>query len=82
LIITFWDLSDKYDLNQFKDKSSSLYTFNFDNKIVWLTMSKDDTTMHFSSNSISDINIQLNEDMEKVQGWCTSNDMAINTMCS
>ena len=28
----------------------------------------DDTTMHFSSNSISDINIKLNEDMEKVQG--------------
>jgi hypothetical protein len=37
LIITFLDLSVKYDLNQFKDKSSSLYTFNFDNKIVWLT---------------------------------------------
>ena len=35
----------------------------------------DDTTIHFSSNSISDINIKLNEDMEKVQGWCTSNDM-------
>jgi hypothetical protein len=28
----------------------------------------DDTTIHFSSNSISDINIKLNEDMEKVQG--------------
>lgn len=42
----------------------------------------DDTTIHFSSNSISDINIKLNEDMEKVQGWCTSNDMVINTMKS
>jgi predicted HAD superfamily hydrolase len=39
----------------------------------------DDTTIHFSSNSISDINIKLNEDMEKVQEWCTSNDMVINT---
>ena len=42
----------------------------------------DDTTIHFSSNSISDINIKLNEDMEKVQEWCTSNDMIINTMKS
>jgi hypothetical protein len=42
----------------------------------------DDTTIHFSSNSISDINIKLNEDMEKVQGWCTSNDMVIKTMKS
>ena len=42
----------------------------------------DDTNIHFSSNSISDINIKLNEDMEKVQGWCTSNDMVINTMKS
>jgi hypothetical protein len=24
----------------------------------------------------------LDEDMEKVQGWCTSNDMVINTMKS
>ena len=38
--------------------------------------------IHFSSNSISDINIKLNEDMEKVQEWCTSNDMVINTMKS
>ena len=42
----------------------------------------DDTTIHFSSYSISDINIKLNEDMENVQGWCTSNDMVINTMKS
>ena len=42
----------------------------------------DDTTIHFSSNSISDINIKLNEEMEKVQGWCTSNDMVINAMKS
>jgi retron-type reverse transcriptase len=35
----------------------------------------DDTTIYFSSNSISDINIKLNEDMEKVQVGCTSNDM-------
>jgi hypothetical protein len=40
----------------------------------------DDTIIHFSSNSISDINIKLNEDMLNVQEWCTSNDMAINTM--
>jgi hypothetical protein len=26
--------------------------------------------------------VKLNEDMEKVQGWCTSNDMVINTMKS
>ena len=37
---------------------------------------------YFSSNSISAINIKLNEDMEKVQKWCTSNDMVINTMKS
>jgi hypothetical protein len=42
----------------------------------------DDTTIHFSSNSKYDINIKLNEDIEKVQGWCTSNDMVINTMKS
>jgi hypothetical protein len=42
----------------------------------------DDTNIHFSSNSISAINIKLNEDMEKVQKWCTSNDMVINTMKS
>ena len=42
----------------------------------------DDTTIHFSSNSISDINIKLNEDMEKVQEWCTSKDMVIHTMKS
>jgi len=42
----------------------------------------DDTTMHFSSNSISDINIKLNEVMENVHEWCTSNDMFINTMKS
>ena len=42
----------------------------------------DDTTIHFSSNSISDINIKLNEDMENVRGWCTSNAMTINTMKS
>jgi hypothetical protein len=38
--------------------------------------------LHFLSNSISDINIKLNEDMEKVQEWGTSNDMVINTMKS
>jgi hypothetical protein len=42
----------------------------------------DDTTIHFSSNPISDINIKLNEDMEKIQGWRTSNDMVINAMKS
>ena len=42
----------------------------------------DDTTIHFSSNSIYDINIKLNEDMEKVQEWCTSNAMVIKTMKS
>jgi hypothetical protein len=42
----------------------------------------DDTTIHFSSNSIYDIKIKLNEDMEKVQEWCTSNDMVIKTMKS
>jgi hypothetical protein len=26
--------------------------------------------------------VKLNEDMEKVQEWCTSNDMVINTMKS
>jgi hypothetical protein len=40
-----------------------------------LELYADDTTIHFSSNSISDINIKLNEDMEKVQVGCTSNDM-------
>ena len=42
----------------------------------------DDTTIHFSSNSIYDINIKLNEDMEKVQEWCTSNAMVIKTLKS
>ena len=42
----------------------------------------DDTTIPFSSNSISDINIKLSEDMEKVQEVSTSNDMVINTMKS
>ena len=38
----------------------------------------DDTTIHCSSRYVSDIDLQLNEDMKLVHEWCTDNDMVIN----
>ena len=39
----------------------------------------DDTTVHFSSKSASDINCKLNIDMLRIHEWCVKNDMVINT---
>ena len=39
----------------------------------------DDTTIHCSSSSVSNINMKLNNDMKKIHDWCNDNDMVINT---
>ena len=77
--------SQKVIINNYESSAQNILYINDLPLYVDHSMSDlyaDDTTIHFSSNSISDINTKLNEDMEKVQGRCTSNDMVINTMKS